>query len=378
MSLVASGFALGGCQGQQVIPPGIKPDFPTLLNMSGSPAPEPLARAQKQDRPGISTKSMLELGPGAPGNPDTRGARIRAVVNGEAILDEEVVAAAFQNLVTARSEVEKAEILNQKLNEIIDREVILQDAAVKLSKNGGDRILKELQRIASREFDKQWLHRLMRANKFTDVEKFKEYLRASGMPLAMMRRAWERNFMAIEIIRGRIEPQLNKIGHLQMLEYYEKHGNEFAVDDDLTWQDIFLAAGPARDNARQLANVLISRLRSGEDFVGLAKAHDNGDSSLRENAEGIGHKRGEVRPHEVEETLFRMKEGELALIEVGPGFHIVKISKRQFAGRRPFGDEKVQKEIKEKLRGEVFQQEMKRIVNELKRRAIIEVANQIN
>jgi parvulin-like peptidyl-prolyl isomerase len=377
MSLLASGVALGGCQGQQVIPPGLKPDFPTLLNMTGSPAPEPLTRAQKQERPGVSTKSMLELGPGAPGSPETRGARIRAVVNGEAILDEEVFAAALQNLV-GRTEAEKANILNQKLNEIIDREVILQDAAIKLSKNGNERVMKEIQRIASRQFEKEWLHKMMRATKQTDVEKFKEFLRANGMSLELVRRHWERSFMAMEIIRSRIEPQVNKIGHLQITEYYEKHGDEFVVDDNLTWQDIFLAAGPARENARQLANVLISRLRSGEDFVGLAKAHDNGDSSLRENAEGIGHKRGEIRPHEVEETLFRMKEGELALIELEPGFHIVKVSKRQYAGRRPFSDEKVQKEIKEKLRNEVFQQEMKRIVNDLKRRAIIEVATEIN
>jgi hypothetical protein len=378
VSLLASGLGLGGCQGQPIIPLGIKPDFPTLLSMSGSAAPaEPLVRAQNQERPGVSSRSMLDLGPGAPGSPDTRGARIRATVNGEAILDEEVFAAAFQSLTLAHNEVEKAEILNQKLNELIDREVILQDAAAKLSKAGNDRLVKQLQQFASRQFDKEWLHKLMRANKYTDVEKFKEFLRANGMPVDMIRRQWERNFMAMEIIRGRIEPQLNKVGHLQIAQYYEKHASDFQVEDSLTWQDIFLAAGPSRENARQLANVLISRLRAGEDFVGLAKAHDNGDSSLRENAEGIGHKRGEIRPHEVEETLFRMREGELALIEMQTGFRIIKVTKRQHAGRRPF-DEKVQKEIKEKLRGEIFQQEMKRIVNDLKRRAIVEVATQIN
>jgi parvulin-like peptidyl-prolyl isomerase len=376
VSLLVSGIGLGGCQGQQVIPLGIKPDFPTLLSMTSTAPSEPLFRAQNQERPAASTQNMLELGPGAPGNPDARGARIRAVVNGEAILDEEVYASSFQTLMNAHSEVEKAGILNQKLNEIIDREVILQDAIAKLSKNG-DRILKELQRIASRQFEQQWLHKLMRANKYTDEEKFKEFLRASGMPVEMMRRQWERNFMAMEIVRGRIEPQLNKVGHLQITEYYEKHANDFQVEDNLTWQDIFLASGPSRENARQLANVLVSRLRSGEDFVGLAKAHDNGDSSLRENVEGIGHRRGEIRPPEVEETLFKMKEGELALIEVQTGFRIVKVTKRQDAGRRPF-DDKVQKEIRDKLRGEIFQQEMKRIVNDLKRRAIIEIASQIN
>ncbi len=377
VSLLASGFGLGGCQGQQVGPAGVKPDYPNLLGMAGSPAPEPLVRAQNGDRPGVSTRSMLDLSPGDPGSKEAHGARIRAVVNGEAILDEEVEAASYQGLFSLHSEAEKKELLKQKLDEIIDREVVLQDTAAKLSKNGGDRIIRQLQQEASRAYEREYLHKLMRLNKYTDVEKFKAFLRANGMPVEMMRRQWERSFMAMQILRGRIEPHMNKVGHLQIVQYYEKHANEFQIEDSLTWQDIFLAAGPSRENARQLANVLINRLRAGEDFVGLAKAHDNGDSSLRENAEGIGHKRGEIRPNEVEETIFRMKEGELALIEVQPGFRIVKVIKRQHAGQRPF-DEKVQKEIKDKLRGEIFQQEMKRIVNDLKRRAIIEIANEIN
>ena len=58
------------------------------------------------------------------------------------------------------------------------------------------------------------------------------------------------------------------------------------------------------------------------------------------------------------------------------GFHIVKLLDRTYQGRKPF-NEAVQKEIREKLRQQVFMQEMKRIVNDLKRRAVIEVAHEI-
>jgi hypothetical protein len=366
-----------GCQMQPPRPAVLDPDFPALLSEAGGP-PAPLTRAQKPD-PDLSTKGMLELGPNDPGSRDTRGARIRAVVNGEAILDEEVVAAAFQAMVGARTEAEKNIILNKKMWGIIDREVILQDAVAKLSKNGA-RFLAELKKIAREEFNRQWLHKMMKANNIADEKKFEEFLRNAGMPLDMIRRSWERDFMAQEYLRSRTEPQLNRVGHLQIREFYEKHADDLRVEDSLTWQDLLISVSAGHhaspQAARQFAEVLLGRVKKGEDFAGLAKQYDNGDSSLRPNAEGIGHKRGEIRPQSIEDALFSMKEGETALLEVEVGFRIVRVTKRQYAGTKPF-DEKTQKEIRERLRNEIFQQEMQSIVKQLKRKAVIIIANEI-
>ena len=60
-------------------------------------------------------------------------------------------------------------------------------------------------------------------------------------------------------------------------------------------------------------------------------------------------------------------------MELETGFHVVRLVKRQHAGRMPF-DEKVQKQIRDKLRNQVFQREMKRLVDSLKRTAVIEIA----
>jgi hypothetical protein len=375
--LLAVPMALAGCQAQQTAPLAGRP----VVGVSSSQGSDAAAllRAQKPESTDAAIRqSMLELGPADPGSRDTRASRIRAVVNGEAILDEEVMAAAFQGMVAAQNEKEKEEVFKAKLNEIIDREVILQDAQARL-KNGGERFLKELKKAANREFDKEWLHKLMRANHFTDAEKFKVFLRQGGMPLDLIRRQWERNFIAMQYLRTRIDPQMNKVGHLQIHDYYLRHADEFHVEDSVTWQDVFITAGaphPSREAASQFADTLVARIRKGEDFARLAKEYDNGDSHFRENCEGVGHKRGEIRPQHLEEGLFKMKPGEVARVEMEHGFHIVKLLGRQRAGKRPF-DEKVQKEIKEKLRAEVFQLEMKRIVNDLKRHSIIEIANEV-
>lgn len=370
-TLLVGPVTLTGCQAAgPVAAVGPRPDFTTLLKLPGSEAA--VMRGQKPA--GGPQKSMLELVSAV--EPNARAARIRATVNGEAILDEEVNAAAFQGLATARTEAEKADILNQKLNEIIERELLIQDATARLSKRGGTKFLQELESIGSREFDKQWLHKLMRVNNVMDEATFVRMLRDQGMSVEQMRRQWVRNFISMEYLRTRIEPNLNRVGHLDIVEYYDRHPDEFKVDDAVVWQDIFIATArhPSPQAAKQFAEVLAERIRKGEDFVRLAKEFDNGDSSLRENAEGIGRKRGEINPPAAEDLLFRLKDGEVGpLIEIETGYHIVRLSKRTKAGKKPF-DDQVQKQIRDKLKNQVFQLEMRKMINELKGTAIIEVA----
>src|SRR5262249_21617903 len=159
---------------------------------------------------------------------------------------------------------------------------------------------------------------------------------------------------------------------------YEQHPSEFKVEDSLVWQDLFIAKArhASPQAARQFADALLGRIRNGEDFARLAKEYDNGDSSLRENSEGSGQKRGEIKPPEAESVLWAMKPGQAALIELEFGYHIIKVKEREYAGVRPF-DEKVQKEIKDKIKNQIFTMEMKRLVNQLKKQALIVVANEI-
>ena len=88
----------------------------------------------------------------------------------------------------------------------------------------------------------------------------------------------------------------------------------------------------------------------------------------------VGTKRGEIRPAEAEAALLKMTDGQVgALIELPTGFHVIKLVHHQVAGLLPF-DQKVQKEIRDKLRGKVFEEEKKKIVDELTRQATVVIA----
>jgi peptidyl-prolyl cis-trans isomerase C len=374
LGMVGVGLLLGGCYNlpQRVPVAQDTPPTPVLQQTSATrTSEEAIWRGQKPE--GKPNPLNFEEDDEAQGTPI---ARIRAVVNDVAILEEEIIAAAYQGLLGAQTEAEKAEILQAKLNEIIDREIVLQDAEARLGNRGGGKIINDIKREATKRFEQEWLYKLMNANKYTDVNEFKEYCANNGMSVDLIQRQWERSFIAMEYLRSRLEPAVNRVSHIEISEYYDNNPKEFEIEERMEWQDIFISKERFRNatEARNFAESIVARLRLGQDFVALSKQFDQGDSSLRANSLGIGHKRGEIRPPEVEATLVALKEGEIGpIIEMEHGYHIVKMYKYVPAGKRPF-DEKVQRAIKNKLQNDIFQREMKRFVQELRRRSVIQVA----
>jgi peptidyl-prolyl cis-trans isomerase SurA len=344
------------------------------------PAPNgsPAAQSDTARATGIQRTTFESATNAFPGVNDGRVAvQIRAHVNGVPILDEEVRCACFPFFVATMSLPEpersrqQAEVFRRQIQLIIDREVLLQDAFARLQKNG-PQFLDKLKEAASKDFDKKLRLMKRRSGAKTDDE-FKETLRAQGISLEVMRRQMEREFMAHEYLSNRVYSAIERIGHQQILEYYANHPNEFEAQDRVTWQHLFIDGSkfPNRQAAKQFADELVRRAQGGEDFNRLLQ-YDNGDSSYR-RGEGIGHQRGEIRPIEAEPVLFSLRDTEAAAVETSSGFHVMKLVKREYAGRMPL-DEKLQKEIKRKLQNDAFERETKRLLTDLKSRCAIEIA----
>ena len=381
-ALIAVCLAAYGCSAQPRFGPvdDVSPvRLPPRLNPDGD-APPPVTRFQKAEGESLKPPEVApppELTPAnlIVGEP---AARVGVTVNNQVILNEEVLAAAYPGLMAARDLPEpertqhRAEIWNQALNQLIEREVVLQDAFGKLEKNGGKKAVDKLKEEASNQFEKTMLHNWVKAGNFKTEDDLRDYLKKQGVSLEMQRRLWERNFMVLEYLRSRVHPYIEQIGPQQIFDYYDKHPEAFHRPDSVQWQDLFVLVSerhPTPADARRFAEELAERARNGDDFAKLAEQYDNGDSAFR-HGEGIGAKRGEVRPPEVENVLFQLKDGETAVVALEKGFHVVRVVHREYEGPTPL-DEKTQKQIKEKLTSEIAQTEMKRIVNKLKHEAII-------
>jgi hypothetical protein len=333
-----------------------------------------LARSQKPDPESAS--------PAATPPADAQLAvKIVARVDDTPILEQELREATYPHLTELirlpeplRSERRK-QIQQEELQRLIERELVLREIAK--VKKVRPSIVQQLEQDADKEFDKR-LRELKAANGFTTDEALKAALVAQGMTLDGMRKQVRRTFMMKEYVEQRIIPGLRlKTAPAYVREYYDQHPQDFRTEDGVVWQDLFLDSSRygGRDQTRRTAAELAKQVHTDDDFVALVDRHDCGDSRLRKGV-GTGEKRGEIRPPQMEGSLFQMQPGEMRLVEFDSGVHLIRLAKRTFAGLRPWDDKATQEEAKKKLTNLVFEREYRRLMNEIRSGAAIMVTEE--
>jgi len=384
MLMAPIGCASGRAGPLQVVerPESQAGDDDPMLSPALPPEPTRVSRAQRPDvqepvrQTSLSTNRDKDAVPQAPAGSKLK-VSVRAWVNEKPIFDEEVRTACYPYLmeVSRLAEPQRSakleEIFKRELDQIIDKEVIMQDVYRKLEKN--TKVMEKLTASANKEFEKQLKSMKKRAEVKTD-EELKDLVTRQGTSLESMRKQFTRNFISMEYMKSRIFPYTDAVGHLEAEDYYKQHLNEFQIVDNVKWQDLFIAIGPKHRtmaDVRRFADQLVARLKQKEDFKKLVE-YDDGDSRYR-NGDGYGQRRGEIKPAELEPYLFRMKDGDIGpIVELSTGVHVFRLVKREYAGQLPF-DQKVQLTIVNKLKNEIANREYKRILNELRGKAIIEI-----
>jgi hypothetical protein len=136
-------------------------------------------------------------------------ARVAATVNGEAILAEEVYAAAYLSLPDALALAAPdcsrriTAVWGKTLDRVIEREVVLQRALAALEARNAN-IVGKLWEAAANEFSRRWLKAAKESAGVKDDAELSASLRAQGTSLDAVRRQWERDFIAEEYLRNRI------------------------------------------------------------------------------------------------------------------------------------------------------------------------------
>lgn len=359
---------------------GAEPEAPPPSNDPGvspipSVSPDRGSNGSKQEKPNLTKTNLLDIPTLAErANHLGRkhdGGHVVATVNGTAILEEELRLAQVQSGAEDPLNPNKR---RQALNTLIDREVAILDAEAKLGKSPqGKKFLEKMYEYGGKEFNR-YTRIIKEKNKFETEDDLKAMFRQTGVSYELMRRQTERNFVSMQYLQQRVMPAMDRIGHRDLREYYDGHPELFKIQDSVNWRHIFIAKIKYKspEEARKKAEEVVQQIKAGQDFVTLSRKYCNGDSALRDG-DGLGHTPGEIRPVEAEPILLSMKEGEVAeILELPAGFHIMQLTKRQYAGMKPF-NEVAQKEIRDKLRNEVATLEIKRLLAEMKRNAVIEI-----
>jgi parvulin-like peptidyl-prolyl isomerase len=396
MSLMPAGCTAGRTAGTGGPGPG------TLLAKVDSDSQPRLARSQQPEpappfKPAASLSVPVSLPPVQPGvlpagNPLLSGSttigvqqaaallesskervKVRAWVNGRPIFDEELVQVAgpylreVSRLPEPQRTEKMTELVGRFLNQLIDQEVMYQDAVKKLEKNN-PRALDKLKEFVEQDYDKQ-------VKKLREAGVSEEQITETAH---IARRMLERSNISMEYARTRIMPYVQQQVTLdEVRAYYDTHMNEFQTVDKVQWQDVFIAVGPKHPtpaDTRRFAQELIAKCRTADDFAKLV-TYDDGDSQFR-GGEGFGQRRGEIRPPEVESHLFQLKEGQVGpIVELPTGVHIFRLVKREYAGQLPL-NEQTQKSIRKKLEGQVAEREYNQLVRSLRDRSVIRIVRE--
>ncbi len=291
------------------------------------------------------------------------------------VTNQEVIEAVRQRLNEFRDlpgpdrAAKEKELYVAELRRIIERELIIDDMYTKLKKQGRLAMVDEIKEFAGKAAD-QSLRSIRKGYGLKSDEEFESMLRAQGLTQPVIHRQIERQIMADEYVRSAVKEKALAPGFADIRAYYERNPDDFKSPDKVKWLDIFISFnkhGSPRA-AYDYAEKVRREAAGGTDFVALVKQHDNG-LAIGTNGVGVGTKRGEIQPVDVEPAVWALKVGEVsALIETPAGYHIVKVVEREYAGVRSF-DAKVQGLIREKLLRQSREAEYQKLIEDLWRKA---------
>ncbi len=337
-----------------------------------SPPSPPVVTLQKPAPAADDSRAPLVLPPPTPdsgiqqasmSNRGTVRISVRAWVNHQPIFEDEVMQMGGNDILRANQmsepqrTIKLAEVEKVVLDNLIDQEVMYQEAC-KILEKVGPQHLKKLNSIVDQEFEKtldKWKAAKIPEERIRELE-----------PTA--RRLTKRNLISTEFARNKIMDIVKQsFGFTDVREYYESHKNEFMTVDSVTWQDIFIPINPPNlptlEAVKRFAEEQIKKCRTPADFEKLM-VYNEGPSKLN-TGEGLGHRFGtfdkeaghwkdsDIQPPEMIPHLFDLREGEIGpVVAFSTGVHLIRMSKREYAGQMPL-DHKLQTTIRKKLEGEL-------------------------
>jgi peptidyl-prolyl cis-trans isomerase SurA len=294
--------------------------------------------------------------------------RIAAIVNNEVVTLSEVqeeglpeIQKVMKDYVESEQEAQLAKVYHKYLDQLIVRRLQLQEA-------------KKDQLAPSAGEVNATIEDLKRKNGFKTDDELRRALLTEGLTLEAFRRR-----VAEQLALGRVTTRevRNKIivDDREIRAFYEAHRDKFKRTPEVTLRHILITL-PARASlegpvqARAKAEEALAKLRSGADFAEVAKAYSEGPTAQTGGLLGT-MRRGEMAP-EIEEQAFTLPVGQVSgIIQTNTGLNIIKVESRKDDPLVPVDE--VRDKIREALLDEKFAAKQKEWVEDLKRKASIQI-----
>jgi peptidyl-prolyl cis-trans isomerase C len=264
------------------------------------------------------------------------GAERVAIVNGKDIpkdeYDREI--SRIKNQVSAQggeiADAEMAEIKKQVMENLIGMELLYQNSLEKGVTADQASIDNEWARVTSRYPDKNDLKKAL-----DDLHVTEEIIKAQIKKGLTVNKFIEQNFVDKTVI-----PES------EAKAFYDNNTERFNKPESVRASHILIKVEPAADDAKKKAaraeiEKIQARVKAGEDFAAVAKetSQDTG-SGARGGDLGLFTRGQMVKPFE--DAAFALTPGAVSdIVESDFGYHIIKVTEKQPAGKYSFDEAKV-------------------------------------
>lgn len=269
--------------------------------------------------------------------------------------------------VKAKENVAKAEMeINKNVQNAFDSG--LADIREKMAT--ADR--KEMEELMRRDIVLPRLALLMKENNLQTMGQLDETLRTYGSSLDKQIALFREHNLGQQAIIEKIGKKQAEVTHIEMVEYYKKHADKFAVPAKARFEILSSyfsrAAGRTDAEKRAAADGQIKSMGNAV-FFGTPFAEVAKKSSHEANAATGGQYdwtgKGSLASEVIDAAIFSVELNKLSeILEDDRGFHIVRVLERTKARQIPF--EEAQKEIKETIQKEKREAKIREVLESLK------------
>ncbi len=292
---------------------------------------------------------------------------VRVIVNGEIITEFDIQKRAYeafrlagQKYSEAALESKKQEIIENAIDELIDRKILVQEAKKLLAANPelSEQIEKNVDSFVKGAVDQ-----------VGSVYKFYELANKQGINPLQKRAELRDDLLVEEIMRENVYRKII-VTPKGIKRYYKDHIDEFSMKGSMSFRHILIKRSSynSDEEPKAAAEDLLNRLKNGEDFETLAKEYSRGPHAGRGGLWGFDEVKGFRK--DLVAAISHLKEGEISpVIKSSLGYHIFKIEEVLQAQTLSFM--KVQDEIRNTLFREQFVKQKRKYLKKLRKNVVI-------
>ena len=292
---------------------------------------------------------------------------VRVIVNGEIITEFDIQKRAYEAFRLAGQkysevalESKKQEIIENAIDELIDRKILVQEAKKLLAANPelSEQIEKNVDSFVKGAVDQ-----------VGSVYKFYELANKQGINPLQKRAELRDDLLVEEIMRENVYRKII-VTPKGIKRYYKDHIDEFSMKGSMSFRHILIRRSSYNsvEESKVAAEDLLNRLKNGEDFGTLAKENSRGPHADKGGLWGFDDVKGFRK--DLVAAISHLKEGEISpVIKSSLGYHIFKIEEVIQAQILSFM--KVQDEIRSTLFREEFVKQKKKYLKKLRKNVVI-------